>query len=254
MGRRRTALVVGVVALALVACTPTDDVVPPGPTGTPAPPDATATPLTPSPTGTRTPTATDATELTVPRGDLDAAVLRVTGGAGSILVDGGAHPDHLLEARSDGAAAAPEHSASDGTQVVVVDGGTAVVRLADDVVWEVRVEAGADELDLDLADVRLGRLVLDGGVRSIAVTLGEPDGVVAIDQTAGADRLVLRRPTSAGVRVTVTSGVGQATVDGTPTEGIGAGEELRAEPLDESGAFYDLTVAGGLGSLTVDRP
>ncbi|KGM09641.1 hypothetical protein [Cellulomonas bogoriensis] len=189
--------------------------------------------------------------LTVPRGDADTAVLQLTGGAGSILVSAGADTDHLLEAEAVGAAP-PEHTESDGTHVLTLDGDTTTVRLSDDVRWELDVRAGADDVDVDLPGTHLSRLVLSGGAGSISLTLGEPDTVVLVEETAGADRLAVRRPATVDVRVNVTSGVGQATVDGVLTEGVGAGTDLTTDGFDESSPFYDVTVAGGLGRLDID--
>ena len=54
-------------------------------------------------------------------------------------------------------------------------------------------------------------------------------------------------------RVTVTSGAGGVEIDGETTQGIGAGTVLTTDGFDEGDDHYEITIAGGLGSLTIDR-
>ena len=147
----------------------------------------------------------------------------------------------------------PGAEESDGTHVVALDGGAAVVRLAEDVAWTVDLTAGAETVDADLGATTVAGIVLDGGARSIELTLPNPDGSVPVEQRAGADHLVIHLPDGTGARVTVTSGAGSADIDGETTQGIGAGTVLTTDGFDEGDDHYEITVAGGLGSLTIDR-
>ena len=127
------------------------------------------------------------------------------------------------------------------------------VRLADDVAWTVDLTAGAETVDAELSATTVTAITLDGGARSIELTLPTPDGTVPIDQRAGADHLVIHLPDGVGARVTVTSGAGSADVDGETTQGIGSGTVLTTDGFDEGDDHYEITVAGGLGSLSIDR-
>ena len=191
--------------------------------------------------------------VTVPRGTADDATLSLTGDASSITVGTDAAAGDLLEVRASAPDARPGAQQSDDTQVVSLDGGAVVVRLAEDVAWAVDLTAGADTVDADLGATSVTGIVLGGGARSIELTLPVPDGSVEIDQRAGADQLVIHLPADVGARVTVTSGAGSADVDGETTQGIGAGKELTTDGFDEAEDHYVITVAGGLGSLTIDR-
>ena len=142
---------------------------------------------------------------------------------------------------------------SDGTHVVALDGGAAVVRLAEDVRWDIDLTAGADTVDADLDATTVTGIVLDGGARSIELTLPRPAGNVPVDQRAGADHLVIHLPDGVGAKVTVTSGAGGAEIDGETTGGIGAGTVLTTDGFDEGADHYEVTIGGGLGSLTIDR-
>jgi hypothetical protein len=191
--------------------------------------------------------------VAVDRGSADDASLSLTGRATSITIGTDAPAGDLLEVRATGPDTRPGVDDSDGTHVVALDGGAAVLRLAPDVAWSLDLTAGADTVDADLDDTTVTGLVLDGGARSVELTLPAPDGTVDVDQRAGADHLVIHLPDGVGARVTVTSGAGSADIDGETTQGIGAGTVLITDGFDEGADRYEVTVAGGLGSLTIDR-
>ncbi|WP_456789863.1 hypothetical protein [Cellulomonas sp. P5_C5] len=191
--------------------------------------------------------------VTVDRGTADDATLSLTGDASSITLGTDAAPGDLLEVSATAPDSRPGADQSDGTHVVALDGGAAIVRLADDVAWTVDVAAGADTVDADLTATRVTGIVLDGGARSIELALPRPDGSVPVEQRAGADHLVIHLPDGVGARVTVTSGAGSAQIDGETTQGIGAGTVLTTDGFDEADDHYEITVAGGLGSLSIDR-
>lgn len=191
--------------------------------------------------------------VSVDRGSADDATLSLTGRATSITVSTDAPAGDLLEVQATGSDGRPGIDDSGDTRVVVLDGGAAVVRLADDVAWTIDLSAGADTVDADLDDTTVSGLVLDGGARSVELTLPAPTGAVPIDQRAGADHLVLHLPETAAARVTVTSGAGSADIDGETTQGIGPGTVLTTDGFAEDDDRYEVAVAGGLGSLTIDR-
>lgn len=189
----------------------------------------------------------------VDRGTVDDATLSLTGDASSITLGTDAAAGDLLEVRATDADSRPAAQQSDDTHVVALHGGAAIVRLADDVAWTVDLSAGADTVDADLSATGVAGVVLDGGARSIELTLPRPDGSIPVEQRAGADHLVIHLPDGVGARVTVTSGAGSAQIDGESTHGIGAGTVLTTDGFDEADDHYEITVAGGLGNLTIDR-
>ena len=191
--------------------------------------------------------------VTVERGTADDATLSLTGHASSITLGTDAAAGDLIEVSATDPDSRPGATQSDDTHVVALDGGAAVVRLADDVAWTIDLTAGADTVDADLDATTVAGIVLDGGARSIELTLPDPDGNVPVDQRAGADHLVIHLPDGVGARVTVTSGAGSAQIDGETTQGIGAGTVLTTDGFDEADDHYEITVAGGLGSLSIDR-
>ena len=191
--------------------------------------------------------------VTVERGTADDATLSLTGHASSITLGTDAAAGDLIEVSATDPDSRPGAEQSDGTHVIALDGGGAVLRLADDVAWAVDLTAGADAVDADLSATSVTGIVLDGGARSIELTLPHPEGSVPVEQRAGADHLVIHLPDGTGARVTVTSGAGSADIDGETTQGIGSGTVLTTDGFDEGDDHYEITVAGGLGSLTIDR-
>src|SRR5690349_24206094 len=77
--------------------------------------------------------------VTVDRGTADEATLSLTGEASSITLGTDAADGDLLEVRATDPESRPGAEQSDGTHVVALDGGAAVVRLADDVRWDIDV-------------------------------------------------------------------------------------------------------------------
>ena len=75
--------------------------------------------------------------VTVDRGTADDATLSLTGDASSITIGTDAAAGDLIEVRATDPDSRPGAEQSDDTHVVALDGGAAVVRLADDVAWTV---------------------------------------------------------------------------------------------------------------------
>ncbi|WP_138067654.1 hypothetical protein [Cellulomonas rhizosphaerae] len=184
---------------------------------------------------------------TVARGTDDAATLTLSGSAQALQVTADASDDDLLRAESDGA----DQPTVDGDRLEL-RGGIVHLRLAPDVVWTLAITEGMDTVDVNLTGGRLAALDLSGGARLITLTLPKPDGAVTIDQSAGAQDLVVHLPQDTGAVAHVTSGVGTVAIDGTKTQGVGAGTDLATKPRGDD--YYTVNVGGGLGTLTIDHP
>ena len=137
--------------------------------------------------------------------------------------------------------------------VVALGGGAVDVRLAADVRWTLDLRVGAGSIEADVADVAVDGVVVAAGAQTVDLRLPRPDGTVDVDQQAGVGTLRLRVPDGVGVRATVTSGAGSATVDGETTGGLGAGAEVTTPGFDPDVNHYEVVVGGGAGSLVVER-
>jgi len=191
--------------------------------------------------------------VVVGRGDADSARLTITGEADSVRIVTDAPAEALLRVEPTGAdrvVAVDE----DGEQPVVALGGGAVeVRLAPDARWTLDLQVGAGSIVADVADVPVDGVAVAAGAQTVELRLPRPTATVRVDQRAGVGTLLLGVPDGVGVRAVVTSGAGSATVDGETTGGLGAGAEVTTEGFDPDADHYEVVVAGGAGSLVIER-
>ncbi|GII98478.1 hypothetical protein CLV28_0799 [Sediminihabitans luteus] len=198
--------------------------------------------------------------------DAASATLVLTGGGDSITLgtdpDGGpavaADATNVPGDADDGGLVlttpAPDADDAGPRYQVALDGGDVAVRLDPDVRWTVLIQAGTDAWDVDLTATHVDRITIEAGAGKGTFRLPAPDDVVPIDQTAGLGDVTVQVPDGTGLRWTTSAGAGTATLLGETTEGIAAQTELTTPDLDESGPYYDLRSAAGIGSLTVTNP
>ncbi|ROS76555.1 hypothetical protein [Cellulomonas sp. PhB143] len=253
--RTRSALATGAALAALAAgllagCTDDD--------GPPAGADRTAT--DPSGTAGAGPDG-DTVSASVDAGSQTAAHLLVRGGAKALAFTTDADDGSLVSATAHASRSDPAFSTVDGddgavgsTHALDVDGGQVAVRLDADVDWTIEIEAGVEQLEADLTGTTLEGFRLANGASSGTLLLGEPDGVVPLEQTAGLSSLAIQVPDDAGLRWTTSAGAGTADILGDTSQGISSGTELTTPGLDTSDPYYDLRSAAGLGSLVVTHP
>ncbi|MDC7120738.1 cell wall-active antibiotics response protein [Cellulomonas fimi] len=191
--------------------------------------------------------------VALPRGGVDAARLVVTGDVGTLDLRADAPTGDLVLVEPSRADRPASVDGPADARVVGLGGGAVTVRLAADVRWAIEVRSGASRVTADLTDAEVGGVVLAAGADAVELDLPAPDGVVVVDQRAGAGILTVRVPQDVGVRALVTSGAGSATVDGLTTDGLGAGAEVSTADLDPSAPHYEVRVGGGVGTLTIER-
>lgn len=129
------------------------------------------------------------------------------------------------------------------------------VTLDENVEWDLEIDAGVSNYELDLRDFALARLVLNAGVSSGTLTLGTPEGseAVPVRIDAGVSSLTLRVPREESVRVSVEAGL-----TGVDTEGDwdssrdGDDRVYESEGFTDSGSFWNITVNAGISSVTVE--
>lgn len=156
--------------------------------------------------------AGESSAVSVPRGSATALAFRLTGGAGSFIIHGGA--SDLVNVTSDRDDLVVHTTGSNTVSVRVDEGGRGPrfgatpsarvdARLASDVAASVDIDAGAGDFTVDLSDVRTTDARLNVGAASLRLVLPKPNGNVSITVSAGASNLVIEVPD--GVEASVTT-------------------------------------------------
>jgi hypothetical protein len=86
-------------------------------------------------------------------------------------------------------------------------------------VWDIRMDAGAAKIDLDLQQFRINRVEIDGGASSVKVKLGDKQPVTNLRVNAGATSLVIEVPKSAGCEVIASTVLTRRSLQGFINEG-----------------------------------
>ena len=79
--------------------------------------------------------------------------------------------------------------------------------------WRIEAHGGVGELQADLRDLRLDGLELSGGLNRAELVLPRPAGTVRLRVSGGASSLVVHRPRDVAVRVQVSGGTNELTLD-----------------------------------------
>lgn len=131
------------------------------------------------------------------------------------------------------------------------------VTLDREVSWDLQVNTGVSTFEVDLRDLAVTDLALDAGVSDGRLILG-PSGAAGTDDrvearvNTGVSSLQLRVPKGDSVRVAIKSGLSSADFDGTWDRS--GGEDSRvwtSEDFDDSGAYWDIQIRAGIGSINV---
>jgi DNA-binding MarR family transcriptional regulator len=191
----------------------------------------------------------------LPRHELAEARLEVAAGLFDVVVTSGRLGDDLLRSTFDGQQPRIQR---DGAAVTIRQrrlssyfgwAGPGVIRLNDEVVWDVAFSGGSLRLQLELRDLSLSGLSLRGG-HKLAARLPPPVGTVAVELTGGMAETKLERPPGVPLRVAVRGGVHQLAVDDLR---LHAAERTGWQTPDFAGSQnrYDVIVAGGVSQLTI---
>jgi hypothetical protein len=112
-----------------------------------------------------------------------------------------------------------------------------------------RIETGASRAQVDLAAVRLTRLVLRVGASETSVRLPVPQGHVTVEADIGAASVGFELPPGVAARVHSTMGLGSSDVDERRFERHG---RARVTPgFDTAADRLELDIRGGVGSVSV---
>ncbi len=211
-------------------------------------------------------TTTAGETVTVQHELMDAASARVTLdlGVGRVRVDGAA-PSGVLATgsirtgrgetieqaygRENGAALLELRSRqTPGTSIGTNETRSWELSLTREVPLALRVNAGVGETRIDLRTTQLIDASFRGGVGGSELFLPAGDYAASVDVGVGAT--TVRLPPEAAARVTVTTGLGRATVQG---EWRRDGDVYTTPGYEAASQRVELRISGGVGAVTVDR-
>lgn len=130
------------------------------------------------------------------------------------------------------------------------DGNEAVMRLNKNPVWDIQIETGAGETDLDLKPFKVNSLTFKGGAASFEAELGEPDSLTTITAETGAAEVDIKIPASAGCRIEVQSGLSSRDFDGFTKQPDGS---YTTNNYHSSPRKFHIYLKGGLSDFQVKR-
>jgi DNA-binding MarR family transcriptional regulator len=114
--------------------------------------------------------------------------------------------------------------------------------------WRVELRGGVTGVRLDARELRLVAFDLHGGAGSVELVLGRPIGVVPVEIRGGLRDATITRPKGVAVRLSVTGGYRNATLDG-----VAAWSGGRIESAGAPGAadHFEIEVSGGANNVRV---
>ncbi|MBN1192891.1 MAG: hypothetical protein JXA36_04275 [Coriobacteriia bacterium] len=124
--------------------------------------------------------------------------------------------------------------------------------------WDVDVDAGVTQYEIDLSELEIGALDLDAGVSDGVLVLGPSsraggeDPVVAIID-AGVSSLRIRVPEGDDVRLVIGQGLTSVDTKGDWTSSRdGDARVYESDGFRGDGAYWDIRIEAGIGGVTVE--
>jgi len=115
---------------------------------------------------------------------------------------------------------------------------------------ELIVNAGVGDIDLDLSALKVTKLDLDAGVGTLNVSLPMGAGTTSASINAGVGSISVHIPSGVGARVHVSRGLGSVSVHSGRL--VRSGNDYKSADYDTAENRVDLTVNGGVGSISID--
>ncbi|MDP2181054.1 MAG: PspC domain-containing protein [Actinomycetota bacterium] len=209
-------------------------------------------------------TVSEPADMGVKEGSLD-----LKGGVGEMSIEGGSS---LFSAEGDTSFGTPDYRSevtSTSAEIMFDLGhrGVAIapntrsnhaeIALARGVAWDLTIDIAVAQLRADLSDVDVTGLILNSGVSSADLKLGDVpmgSGDVLVTVKSGISSVDIRIPESAEVSVLAKTGLAAVDVDRGIERAEGAGQRLyKTAGFDNATRRYVIEVEMGIGSVNVDR-
>lgn len=125
-------------------------------------------------------------------------------------------------------------------------------QLSDALPWDISCSTGAGRGVFDLASGQAAGFQCKTGASRIDLNLPRPKGQVPVRIEGGGLQVDITRPTGTAIRVQASGGAVRLKADGMTQDGIG-NREWRSQGFDSATDRYEVTVAGGATTVTVEE-
>ncbi len=128
------------------------------------------------------------------------------------------------------------------------------VFLSRDIDWQLDVNIGVSDSDLDLKNLKVTKLDLDGGVSDITIRFGSRVGTINADINSGVSKLKLLVPKSSGVRLTMNKGISARDFENINLRSLSGDDKIKYETpgFDRATKRITLDIDIGISSLVVE--
>jgi DNA-binding MarR family transcriptional regulator len=197
-------------------------------------------------------------EHAAPVGGLTQARLLFRSGANELAVRGAPDLADLYRARFDGPV--PQVRLRDGTVTVQYKGfgkpwdwrkRKADIALNAGLPWTVEIVGGANKIDGDLGGLDLGSFDLTGGVDSLRLSLGRPNGIVPVRVIGGANKILVERPRGVPVRLRVAGGAAGIELDRQRLGATAGQTVLESTGAGDAADIFEVEVTGGVAKVQI---
>jgi hypothetical protein len=200
-------------------------------------------------------------QLTVARKDAQKAEISFAFGAASLIVNGGASPDMVLEGTSGTTLDLTSQYFNDKVAVKInagpsfipflgPDGGSWRFRLNNELPTTVTMESGASSVELDLSDLKVSYLRVETGASSYKVVLPAHAGTTIMEVEGGAASFDIRVPEGVAARIRIMQGASSLRVDEKRFPVTSAGYYQSAD-YDTAENHAEITLSAGAGSFNI---
>ncbi len=193
------------------------------------------------------------TELTAPTSNATAGRLSIRHGLQDATLNAGTAPGELIHARCD--RHLPDMTVDGGDvtltfpRVSIRRSRTDALLLDASIPWTIDVDGGVAGVVADLSGLHLEGLRVDGGLSDVSLGLPHPAGTVAVE-LGSASNVTIRRPIGVAVRVALSGGARNLTVDEQRLGSVGGPTTLATPGFELARDRFDITLHSA-SNLTV---
>jgi hypothetical protein len=127
------------------------------------------------------------------------------------------------------------------------------IRLNVSVTWEIEFHGRLTSLNGDLRGLQLRSLDVLGSASEIALNLSQPSAAGYLYISGDVQRLTIRRPPGAGVRLSALGGISKLSFDGRRFDAIEGEARLESSNFSGAAAWYEIGIAGGARHVSITQ-